>query len=190
MSPIAKIFAMPGDAKVALDEHAAVPVVVGAEPFGRRRRLDAGGPETVRGEDQLLVPVDIAVADIVDRRAQADFDAKLARATVRRLADSFVRESRQQALARFDQDDARAMRRDAAEVARHRSAGELGDRAGHFDPGRTAADDDEGQQRLAALGVGLGLGALERQQHLAADRERVLDRLEARRVGAQSSRPK
>ena len=74
------------------------------------------------------------------------------------------------------------MRRDRAEVARDRLAGELGDRAGHLDAGRAAADHDEGQQRLAALLVGLGLGPLEREQHLAAHRGRVVDRLDAGRM--------
>jgi hypothetical protein len=60
------------------------------------------------------------------------------------------------------------MRRDAAEFARDGALGQLGDRAGHLDAGGAAADHHEGEKRLAPLGVGLGLGPLERQKHLAA----------------------
>ena len=42
-----------------------------------------------------------------------------------------------------------------------RVAGELGDLARHLDPGRPAADDDEGEQGAAPLRVGLELGGLE-----------------------------
>ena len=68
-----------------------------------------------------------------------------------------------------------------AEVARERLARDLGERAGHLDAGRTAADDDERQQRGALRRIALALGALERQQHAAADLERVLERLQSRR---------
>ena len=40
--------------------------------------------------------------------------------------------------------------------------------------------DDERQQRLAPPRIGLALRTFERQQHAAADLERVLERLEAR----------
>ena len=62
-----------------------------------------------------------------------------------------------------------------------RLARELGDRAGELDAGRPAADDHEGQQRCALGRVGRALGLLERQQDAAADVDRVLDRLQARR---------
>ena len=61
---------------------------------------------------------------------------------------------------------------------RERVAPDLGHRAGHLDAGRAAADDDEGQPGVPADRVGLALGALERQQHAAADLQRVLEALE------------
>ncbi len=59
--------------------------------------------------------------------------------------------------------------------------GELGDRAGELDAGRTAADDDEGQLGAALFRVSFLLGTLESQQHPPPDRGRVLKRLQAGR---------
>ena len=59
---------------------------------------------------------------------------------------------------------------------------ELDDGAGELDAGRAAADDDEGEQRLAGLGIGLELGFLERQQQPAPHRRRVLQRFETGRI--------
>ena len=69
---------------------------------------------------------------------------------------------------------------DAAEVGREREASELGDRTGELDARRPCADDDEAQQAFAARGVGLHLGRFERAQDTAADRRRVVDRLQPR----------
>ena len=52
---------------------------------------------------------------------------------------------------------------------------------GHFDAGGAGTDDGEGQQLLAALGVAGPLGLLEGAQDSAAQLERVVDRLHARR---------
>ena len=59
---------------------------------------------------------------------------------------------------------------------------DLGERAGQFDAGRTAADDDERQQVPLARRVGLALGLLERQQHPPPHRQRIVERLEPGRV--------
>ena len=59
---------------------------------------------------------------------------------------------------------------------------DLGQRAGELHAGRPGADDDEGQPRLLRLGVGLALRVLEGHEHAAADLQRVLDRLQPRRV--------
>ena len=77
-----------------------------------------------------------------------------------------------------------------AEVPRQRLARDLGERAGELDAGRTAADDDERQQRLAPGGIGFALRALERQQHAAANLERVLESLEPGAYACHSSCPK
>ncbi len=54
--------------------------------------------------------------------------------------------------------------------------------AGQLDTGRAAADEDKREQLLTARGIGLALGPLERKQHTPPDLERVLERLEPRRV--------
>jgi len=58
--------------------------------------------------------------------------------------------------------------------------GKLGDGPGKLDAGRTAADDDEGQQRGARRRVGLPLGLLEGEKQPAANGGRVLKRLQSR----------
>ena len=58
---------------------------------------------------------------------------------------------------------------------------QFGDRAGQLDAGRPGADDDEGQQRRAALRIALALGALEGEQDAPPQRGGVLQRLEAGR---------
>ena len=88
----------------------------------------------------------------------------------------------------FEQDDPGGVRRDAIELVAQRLAGDLGNRAGHLDPGRPAADHHEGEQIALAAGIGLGLGALEGQQHPAADRHRVVERLQPGRERPTSRR--
>ena len=61
-----------------------------------------------------------------------------------------------------------------------RAARELGDLAGHLDPGRAGADDDERHQPLDLLGGAGQLGPLERAEDAPAQLERVVDRLHAR----------
>ena len=54
---------------------------------------------------------------------------------------------------------------------------QLGDRAGHLDPSRAAADQHEGQQpRLLLHAADCGL--LERLKDLAAERQRVVEGLQ------------
>ncbi|MCY1167238.1 hypothetical protein D9M73_71960 [compost metagenome] len=61
---------------------------------------------------------------------------------------------------------------------------QFGDGAGHFHPGRAAANDHERQKFCALLDIFLAVsfGALECQQYLPANVERVVDRFDARRV--------
>mgnify|MGYP001238239884 CR=1 FL=1 len=74
-------------------------------------------------------------------------------------------------------------RSDIAKIPFQGAFGQFGDGAGHFDSGRPAADDNEGQQALPQLGIGRDLGALEGHENLGADRRCVLDLLEAGREG-------
>ena len=91
---------------------------------------------------------------------------------------------RQQPRARFHQDDARAACVGNTEVARDDIHRELLDRARQLHPGRTAADDDEGQVGLALGRIRLGLRALEGAQQPRTDERGFLHILHPRREGA------
>ena len=72
-----------------------------------------------------------------------------------------------------------------AEVVLQGAVGQLGDLAGHLDPGRAGADDDEGQRPLG-LGRRLRqLGQLEGAEDPAAQLERVVDGLHPRCVAGE-----
>ena len=68
-----------------------------------------------------------------------------------------------------------------AEVVAHVELRDVANGAGKFDPGGSAADDDEIQRRVGALLQHLALGQLEGQQHAAANLGGVLDSFEAGR---------
>ena len=70
---------------------------------------------------------------------------------------------------------------DVPERALEGVVGQFGDLPGHLDAGRTGADDDERQQLLPAHRVAGPLGLLERAEDPAAQFQRVVDRLHARR---------
>src|SRR6185503_17094383 len=76
----------------------------------------------------------------------------------------------------------RIARIEVAEFAAQGMARDFGERAGKFNPGGAAADDDESETGGAPRGVGLAFRALEREQNAAADLVGVLQRLQARRV--------
>ncbi len=65
---------------------------------------------------------------------------------------------------------------------------DLGERSGHLDPGRPAADHDERQQRCPLRRIALPLGVLEREQHAPPDLEGILQGLQARRDRAATRR--
>ena len=121
-----------------------------------------------------------ALVDVGDHLAEPDLDAALLQRPLGRLAELGA-ERRQHLAGGVEQDDPRLAGVDAAEVLAQRAVGELGDLAGHLDPGRAGADDDEGQQPLDLL-LGLGqLGELERAEDPAAQLEGVVDALHAGR---------
>ena len=68
---------------------------------------------------------------------------------------------------------------DIAELVLQRVLCDFGERAREFHPGRAAADDGEVQPRLALGGIGRGFGALEREQQLAPQVQRIVERLQA-----------
>ena len=105
-----------------------------------------------------------------------------------RLLRKVRRIGRQHAVGAFDQHHARVARIEAAEFAAQGVPRDLGERAGELDAGRAGADDDEGEPLRALRRVGLPLRALEGEQDARADLQRVLERLQPRRVTAPSRR--
>ena len=87
-------------------------------------------------------------------------------------------EAGQQPVHRFDENDSRPLVADSPKVIGEHEATELNERAGDFDPRRTAADDYEREKPASRFGVALPFGGLEGEQHAAPDFETVLHRLE------------
>ena len=94
-----------------------------------------------------------------------------------------LRERRQDRWSSLDKDDARGTRVDGSEFVAKRLPRDLRERAGQLDAGWAAADQRERQQLPPARRIGFAFRALERQQHAAADLERIFKRLQSWRVG-------
>ena len=88
------------------------------------------------------------------------------------------RHGRQHAGPRFDQVHAGAAHVGAAEFARQRVPCYLGQGAGQLHAGGATADHHELQPALPRLRIRFALGGFEGRQHAAADRQRVLERLQ------------
>ena len=180
-----------GEGEVGVDADAAGAVERGAglvgQRLGQRRGLHAGGPDLGDGVDALGAAVlelhlDAALVDVGHHRAEDHLDAELLQLGLGPLAE-LLAERRQDLRRGVEQDHARLARVDRPEVALERAVGELGDLAGHLDPGRAGADDDEGQVVVDVVAsVGAELGHLEGSEDPAAELERVVDRLHAGRV--------
>src|SRR3954462_13932083 len=93
-------------------------------------------------------------------------------------------ERREHAVGRLDEQHARVARVDRAEVAPQRVAGQLGDLAGHLDPGRPGADHDERQPGTAARLIVLEPARLEGSEKPRWHGDRALERLDLRRRDA------
>src|SRR5262249_56127252 len=91
------------------------------------------------------------------------------------------RESRKHAIGCLHEHDARSRWIERAKLTRETVLGQLGDRAGQFHAGRTAANNDEGEPSPPLRFVLTALRRLEGKQKTAANVERVLDSFEARR---------
>ena len=59
---------------------------------------------------------------------------------------------------------------------------DLGERAGELHAGRSAADDHKCQQPALQARVGLALCRFEREQHLPANLQRIVQRFQSRRA--------
>ena len=134
--------------------------------------------------DAFVLPVDGDLESRrIDRRhagAEAHFHAQTLELLARLLAQT-LGHCLKNARAALDQQDFGAGRIDPAKLAFQRVMGDFCQRAGHFDAGRAAADHDEGQKCTLAHRIGLFFGLLEGHQHMAADLERIGQRLQSRR---------
>ena len=183
VSPMTKTSRMPRHRKVRRDLHAARAIGLDTEPLARGRGHHAGRPHHRARLDacrfRSLADRHARVVERGHSRAEPHLHAKLFERGSGGLRERRI-ERREQARRRLHQDDARGARVDRAEVLGKRAVCQLGDRAGHLDAGRAAADDHEIQQPRALGRVGLGLGLLEGEQDAAADVGRVVDGLQPR----------
>src|SRR5262249_41177256 len=88
-------------------------------------------------------------------------------------------EGRKHAIGCLHEHDARSRWIERAKLTRETVLGQLGDRAGQFHAGRTAADDDEGKPGPPLRFVLTALRGLEGKQKTAANVERVIVSFEA-----------
>jgi hypothetical protein len=95
------------------------------------------------------------------------------------LLDGFSREvlgvSGKDARAGLDEDNAGVLGVNVAEIVGERVLGELADRTGHFDAGRTTANDHECHVGEAAVGVLDFLGFLKGSEDAAANLKGVVE---------------
>ncbi len=128
-----------------------------------------------------LIAIDDALGGAFgDRLSQHHFDADARQRTLR-IGRQIVGKTRQHAGSGLDQDDARLVGVDVAEVGRQGVLREFGDGAGKFDAGRAGADNDKGQQRRPPFRIALAFGAFEGHQDTAPERGGVLQCFQAGR---------
>ena len=163
--------------QVGAYRYAPAPPRLDLEPIGGRRGCDAGSPDQSPAFDPLIAKhraISIALCD-PDPEPQLDPEPLQRVGRDRRQSR---RKPRQQARLRLDQNNPGRRRINAAKVAGECGFSEFGDRAGEFDTGRTAANDDKGQQPPAFGFVVAFLGALESDENAPAHRRGLLDRLQ------------
>ena len=151
----------------------------------RSRRLglrgDAGGPDHGPGRQRLAGREPGRVgADLLERRAEADVDAAAAQLAQRVLGELGV-DLRQDPVGGLDQDPAHPVQA-GPRVALDRVGGEVLELGERLEAGVAAADEDVGEQLVAAGGVVGRVRGLERLDHVVAQPDRVGQRLEADRV--------
>ncbi len=86
-------------------------------------------------------------------------------------------EGGERGVAAVEQEDPGVLGVDVPELRAQGTGGELADLSGELDPGGTGADHGEGEPPAELAGVGRALGELERPEHPATDRQRVVDGL-------------
>ena len=117
---------------------------------------------------------------LLQRRAEADVDAAAAQLAQRVVGELGV-DLGQDAVGRLDQDPAHPVQA-GARVALDRVGGEVLQLGERLEAGVAAADEDVGEQLVAAGRVVGRVGRLERLDHVVAQPDRVGEALEADRV--------
>ena len=147
-----------------------------------RGGLDAAGPDHGPRRDELALADDDAVlADLLHRRAEVDLvaaRAQLLRGVVAHV-DGHLGED---AVLELDDVALRLGRVDLRVEAPPDATDEVLDLAGRLDPAEPRAADDEGELRLALVGIGLEVRSLEHLDDPVAEGERIGQRLHADRV--------
>ena len=144
-------------------------------------RGDSGGPDDGPGRQRLAGREPGRVgADLLERRAEADVDAAAAQLAQRVVGELGV-DLRQDPVGGLDQDPAHPVQA-RPRVALDRVGGEVLELGQGLEAGVAAADEDVGEQLVAAGGIVGRVGRLERLDHVVAQPDRVGEALEADRV--------
>ena len=164
-----------------VDRDAAALVERQAQPPQARVRRDPGGPDHGAGRQRLAAREPGAVGrDLLQRRLEADVDAAAAQLAQRVLGEAGV-DLRQHPAGRLDQYPAHPVQA-GARVALHRVGGEVLQLGERLEAGVAAADEDVGEQLVAARRILARVGGLQRLDHVVAQPDRVGEALEADRV--------
>ena len=165
-----------GHAQVCVDKDAADAVMVGAEPFGGRRGLDAGGPDDGAGRDPLAVAdLDADPSPMSATGAPSRTSTPSSRSDCSALADRFGGKdgsSAGPASIRMTREQCGVMLRKSRDTDARASSAMAPAISTPVGPPPMTTKVSSAWRRSR---VALGLGALEREQHAAADRGRVLD---------------
>ena len=142
--------------------------------------LDACRPHLRSRLDAPLGPArlhdDAGAIDFGDDALRVDLDTQMLQALCS-LRGEVLPEPRQHLLASVEEQDPGRAGVDLPEVVLEHAPRQLGDLPGDLDPGRTAADDDEGEPPPPLLRVALELGHLEGPEDPPPQLEGVVDRL-------------
>ena len=172
---------MAGRAKVRFNGNAARAVLLESKPARGGRGAHARCPDDRGGANEFVAEPHALPVAMRHRLPETNFNAEPSQG-VRGVVRELFGKVCEQALPRFDQEDARLPRVDHAEIARERPARELGNGAGELDTRRPAPDDGDRQQPRGLSGIRSHLCAFECQQESPPDRDRVIQRLESWRM--------
>ena len=172
---------MAGHRQVRLDQHTAGAIARHAKRSAQRRGGDSRGPEDGAGFEHLVAKPDAPFLDARHRRLLAHFHAQTSQRGAGRITQRLGKR-REDGGTGFDQQHTRFRGVDGPKLLRQRLTRNFDDRAGHLHARGAAADEHEGEEALAFRRIGCPLGLLVRHQHPRPYPQRVVERLERRRV--------